>query len=465
MAAERCALVVGVSDYQVFGQLDNPRQDHAAMVKVLLQVGFAVTEMHNPTRQQLEEITRRFSQDNQDAREVVVYYSGHGLQVQGRNYLTGTDSQLEVTKGLEELDRTSLSGEALVMAKEAHVRQSADSGLVALDKVLGHMEGMGKRGAARVVILDCCRNNPLGTKTLAAKSILPPKGGLGRVDAPKGMLIAFAARDGQVALQTEIGQPSLYTKALLSHILTPGLEVEQVFKRTRATVLDLSREEQEPAEYTNLTGNLVFNRSVPGSADGAAAVAAASELPKMKAELDDQRERTGIIGNGAVPPSGAPTLELPERGYFDLEALFSGSAYAHYNSYSKGQILRRAQNIMRQEGHYAGIADGLPGPGTQKALLDWQRRNLVTATGRLDSETLVPMKLIDLPMESQPQEVVRTIGKPSSPRQRSTEGASNPPTPRVAKPKMQLPPAAPSPVKSTELTPEEFLRRARALEN
>ena len=336
LAEERCALVVGVSDYKVFGRLDNPRQDHAEMVKALRNVGFAVTEMHNPTRQQLEEITRRFSEENKTAREVVVYYSGHGLQVQGRNYLTGTDSQLEVTQGLSELDRTSLSGEALLMAKEAHVRQSAESGLVALDKVLGQLETMGQRSAARVVILDCCRDNPLGTKTLSAKSILPPKGGLGRVNAPRGMLIAFAARDGQVALQTEAGKPSLYTTALLTHIQTPGLEVEQVFKRTRATVLDLSREEQEPAEYTNLTGNLVFNRAAPGS-DAGASVAAAAELPQMKAELDERREQTAIADTAVAPPGAQPS-DLPERGYFNLDELFSGSDYGNYDSYSQEQI-------------------------------------------------------------------------------------------------------------------------------
>jgi uncharacterized caspase-like protein len=94
-----------------------------------------VVETHNPTRQRLEDIAREFSTANPDAKEVVFYYSGHGLQVQGRNYLTGIDSTLKVDQGLDELDRTSLKGDALTLAKEAHIRQSAEAGLVPLDRV------------------------------------------------------------------------------------------------------------------------------------------------------------------------------------------------------------------------------------------------------------------------------------------------------------------------------------------
>lgn len=448
-ADERAALVIGVSDYKAFGKLDNPRQDHAEMVRALKALGFSVTDSHNPTLQQIEDITRQFVQSHEDAKEVVFYFSGHGLQVQGRNYLTGIDSSLDVMRGLEELENTSLKGDALIMAKEAHIRQTAESTLAPLDKVLALLDHVGQRGAARVIILDCCRDNPLGSKSLVSKSVLPPKGGLGKVDAPRGMLIAFAAREGKTAAQTELGQPSLYTMALLKHIHTPGLEAEQVFKRTRATVLELSQDEQEPAEYTNLTGNLVFSRSAPGSAASVAVVAAAGELPMLKAGSADQSGKTGADGEG----TGAPPPELPERGYFDLDALFSQSAYAAYNTYSKGQILRRVQNFLRQDGLYAGVVDGLPGRGTQQALLAWQRKNLAMVTGRLESETLGAMKLTGLPQESRPQETVRAAPTQSRPRQRPVPGASAPP------------PAAPAPARPVEMSPDEFLRRARALEN
>lgn len=259
-AAERCALVIGVSDYQSFSPLDNPRQDHAEMVAALSRLNFQVTEKHNARREDILSLAQSFAQQNPDAREVVFYYSGHGLQVQGRNYLTGVDSEMDVQRGLDQLDRTDLKGDALTMAKEAHIRQVAEAGLVSLDVVLGHLERGGRKECARVIILDCCRDNPVGTKSLASKSILASKSGLAKVDAPRGMLIAFAAREGKTAAQTEVGKPSLYTLALLRHIGTPGLEAEQIFKRTRATVLELSQDAQEPAEYTNLTGSLVFNR-------------------------------------------------------------------------------------------------------------------------------------------------------------------------------------------------------------
>lgn len=403
-AASRVALVIGVSDYQVFSRLDNPRQDHAEMVKALKELGYVVLDMHNPTRDQIAKLAQTFSSSHPDAKEVVIYYSGHGMQVQGKNYLTGIDSSLEVEKGLDELDRTSLSGEALVMAKEAHIRQTAEKGLLSLESVLGEIEKMGGAKSARVVILDCCRDNPLGTKTLASKSILQTKGGMAQESA-SGMLIAFAAKAGKTAEQTELGSTSLYTKALLLHIRTPGLEVEQVFKRARATVLELSNGGQEPDEYTNLTGNLVFNPSPSGNDQRDIE----DELQKMKDELErlrrdkDKLTETSPTGiPGAAIPNTAPLPILPARGYFTQSELLSSSRYAGYNSYSKGQVLKAAQVNLKAQGHYTGGADGLAGPGTQKSILNFQQSRGLPVTGILDAPTLQALGIHDMSEVSPP---------------------------------------------------------------
>jgi uncharacterized caspase-like protein len=409
LAAERCALVIGVSDYEVFGKLDNPRQDHAEMVKTLRQLGFEVTERHNPNRQDLAGLVKDFAAAHRDAREAVFYYSGHGLQIQGRNYLTAVDSKMDVEKDLNELDASVLKGDSLLLAKEAHIRQKAEEGLLALDSLLANLDNLGTKNVARVVILDCCRDNPLGTKSLVAKSVLPAKGGLGRIEAPSGMLIAFAAREGKVALQTELGRPSLYT--LLEQLRVPGLEVEQVFKRTRARVREVSNEEQEPAEYTNLTGNLVFNRS-------GAPLSEPPGSPAVPLAVMDQPL-------SSPPAATASPRDLPATGHFTLNEIYRDSPYAAYNDYSQKETLRAAQTKLKQMGHYSGGVDGAMGRGTQRAILDWQRASGLTVTGRLDTESLSALGLTGRALTYPPA---------TKPRPRPRPSVTSPISPKTNKP-------------------------------
>jgi hypothetical protein len=281
-----------------------------------------------------------------------------------------------------------------------------------LDQVLSALEKIGGKDSARVIILDCCRDNPLGTKTLAAKSILPPKGGMGKVDAPRGMLIAFATREGKTAAQTELGRPSLYTLALLKHIGTPGLEAEQVFKRTRATVLELSGEEQEPAEYTNLTGSLVFNPGAAVSTEPQPAPLVMQETAPLPSRLQT-----------TLPQSPAQPDGMPSRGFFSLDELFTPGAYAGYNAYTRSQILKQAQTRLKSAGNYASAVDGLPGKGTQQALEAYQIANQLPRTGKLDDPTLKRLALEGMKQMSPPVSRV----KDTSPSQ-SKSRTSNPET-------------------------------------
>jgi formylglycine-generating enzyme required for sulfatase activity len=258
-AAPRAAFVAGNSDYKVFSKLDNPRQDAAEVAKALTALGFSVTQVDDLSVAELKTKFTAFSAAHPDAKEIVFYFSGHGLQVHGENYLTGTDSTLfDAVKREKELKATLPDERDRTEQLEKETKRDAERSMWSLSSVTGGLEGMGSKEAVRVVILDSCRDNPAGTKT-----VLPSKG-FARVEAPSGMLIAFAAKEGTTAAQTEAGQPSLYTGQLLKFLAEPGLTAEQVFKKTRAAVLKVSDNRQEPREYSSLTGEPIFLTGGPG---------------------------------------------------------------------------------------------------------------------------------------------------------------------------------------------------------
>lgn len=87
---------------------------------------------------------------------------------------------------------------------------------------------------------------------------------------------------------------------------------------------------------------------------------------------------------------------LPERGFFDLDSLFTGGPYAGYNSYSRSHILKQAQTKFKSVGHYTSSADGTPGPGTQRAILAYQQAQHLPLSGRLDTATVQSMGLADI---------------------------------------------------------------------
>lgn len=256
-AAERVALIIGNCNYQHFGKLDNPKQDHDEMTSLLSkELGFTVVEGLNLDTAGFRKAIADFAQKHSGAKEIVFYFSGHGMQVQGENYLTGVDSTLDSPEKAkkEAALANAFDGDSLRQQQEVLIRQEAEKHLVPLSLVLQYIERMGAENAVRVVILDSCRDNPIGTKSALSSK------GLKGVDPPSGMLIAFAAREGRTALQTETGKPSLYTGELLKQMRQPGLPVEQVFKATRAEVVRLSSSQQVPAEYSLLTGDMFFMR-------------------------------------------------------------------------------------------------------------------------------------------------------------------------------------------------------------
>ncbi|MGH6816507.1 MAG: caspase family protein, partial [Hyphomicrobiaceae bacterium] len=228
-AEKRAALVIGNSAYQHTRALPNPKNDAAAIAKLLKDMGFEVTPRIDLDYREMREAIRAFGRTARTADIALVYFAGHGLELGGENYLVPTDATLAQDVDL-------------------------DYEVLTLSSVLNTL-GSGRR--LTLVILDSCRNNPLGDKMAvrsgAARSVTR---GLGRPEPKGNVLVAYSAKHGTLALDGE-GTHSPYAEALLKHMATADLDVRQMFGRVRDHVLDATRQRPDPQEphiYGSLGG-------------------------------------------------------------------------------------------------------------------------------------------------------------------------------------------------------------------
>jgi uncharacterized caspase-like protein len=227
LADKRVALVIGMSKYQQVPRLANPARDADAVAALFKQAGFdTINNQRDLGIVELRRVIREFSETSRDADIAVVYYAGHGIEVDGTNYLVPADAKLVSDFDIE--DET-----------------------VSLDRVLKALEGT-KR--LRLVILDACRDNPFANtmkRSLASRSV---GRGLANIEpAMSDTLIAFAAKAGAVASDGD-GANSPFAMALVKHIAEPGLDLRLAFGRVRDDVLKSTGNRQEPFVYGSLGG-------------------------------------------------------------------------------------------------------------------------------------------------------------------------------------------------------------------
>jgi len=229
-AEKRVALVIGNSAYQHTRVLPNPRNDAEAIAKLLRANGFVdVTLKNDLDYRAMREAMRLFGEAARGADIALIYYGGHGIEVAGENYLIPTDAKL--------LRDADLEYEAVTLASVLSAVSTA------------------KR--LRVVILDACRNNPLGERmALTAGVARSVTRGLARIEPKGDVLVAYAARAGTLALDGA-GRHSPYAEALLKHMMTPGLDVRLMFGKVRDQVLAATRQQQEPYIYGSLSGDVI----------------------------------------------------------------------------------------------------------------------------------------------------------------------------------------------------------------
>jgi TPR repeat protein len=227
-AQERVALVIGNSKYEHAGVLKNPVNDASDMAAALRKLGFQVIEGIDLSGGGMKARIREFSDKLANARVALFYYAGHGLQVDGRNYLVPTDARLKKPSDVE-LDAVDVK------------------------VVLRQMESFER---INLVFLDACRNNPLAetlARSLARGRSITVGKGLAVEQSGIGMLIAFATAPEAEADDGGDDRNSPFTRALLRHIGTPGLDISLMMRRVRGDVIKSTKGKQVPWDHSSLT--------------------------------------------------------------------------------------------------------------------------------------------------------------------------------------------------------------------
>ncbi|MFD3189247.1 caspase family protein [Sedimentitalea sp. HM32M-2] len=310
-AEKRFGLVIGNDLYSDVPPLDKAGADAQAISAALTQQGFDIITVLNADRRQMNRTISSFTERLQPGDTAFVFFAGHGVEIDGENYLLPTD----------------------ILAPASGERDFIKAESIALSALLDRVRATGAR--MTVAIVDACRNNPFQTST--GRSIGGTRG-LGRITAPQGTFVIFSAGAGQLALdeltEDDPARNSVFTRALLPRLTQPGLELREMVAGLRLEVRDLARtvnHQQFPAYYDELLGEFYFART---------AVAA----PAL----------SGPVSDPTISDAPARMVTSPMRADFEL-ARSLGTAEAlrafldSYSNRSDEFTYRMAVQMLRQK--------------------------------------------------------------------------------------------------------------------
>ena len=375
LAEKRVALILGNSAYQNAPPLANPVNDAALIAAKLKAAGFDVVDSrHDLSALETRRALRDFEDNARDADIAVVYYAGHGIEVDGTNYLIPVDAKLE---------------------RDSDVYDEA----LSLDRVLVAVEPARK---LRLVILDACRDNPFARtmkRALASRSI---SSGLAKIEPTSpNTLIAYSAKAGSTA-EDGNGKDSPFTVALAGHLTTPGLDVRKAFGFVRDDVLKATSNRQEPFVYGSLGGDDVALVPAPAAAtaaqaapssqtdarrdyelamqvgsraaleaflaqypDGFYASLARSQLDKIAAEpAKPQPPAPAQVARNDAPTAAPAVPAAPDKNV-NVAALTAGMPPA--------DLARSVQAELRRVGCLTSDTDGNWNPASQRSLSQFNR--------------------------------------------------------------------------------------------
>ena len=216
------ALVIGNGNYSTLSPLSNPINDANDIAAVLEHLGFSVEKVLNGDLEQMEEAALRLKEKLMETSNAFgfFFYAGHGVQYGGENYLIPVNANI---------------------ASENALRTRAMSVQMLLDDLTDAGNGL------NVVVLDACRDNPFGWSRSGSR-------GLTVVNRqPADSIVVYATSAGARASDGE-GRNGLFTSQLINNLATPGIEVNEVFRRTGMNVAELSANQQIPAIYSQFFG-------------------------------------------------------------------------------------------------------------------------------------------------------------------------------------------------------------------
>jgi uncharacterized caspase-like protein len=314
-AEDRVALVFGMAAYQNVTALKNTVNDATALARTLEQIGFRVDVQMDATREEALAALDKFAFEAETADIALIYYAGHGVSVQGTTFLIPVDAKVREAKDI-------------VTAS------------VTMDQMLAAVDGARKMS---ILILDSCRNNPLPEvidlrDPEVAKGLTTGKGGLAAPSPDRGTLVAFAARDGEVALDGQ-GANSPFNIALRDNMVKPNVEIGLLFRQVRDDVLAATGNRQEPATYGSLPGEpfyLTADAATASAEPGLEELAVAWQrvVDADRANLEKSAEAgdtRSIVGLALAKLDRQSTNYAPEEAQALLEkAVAAGDPDAKY---------------------------------------------------------------------------------------------------------------------------------------
>ncbi len=360
---KRIALVIGNGKYLHAGSLPNPVNDATDMAAALKSLGFEVISGTNQSKQQIEGLIRQFGTRLADTKAVgLFFYAGHGISAGGANYIVPVDADIQAE---DEVEYSSVNIN-FVLSKMA----AANNGF-------------------NMVILDACRNNPFARKWRNYRDI-GDKGGLARIDAPTGTLIAYATKPGDVAADGQ-GRNGLYTGALLKQMRLKNLEMGKMFQYVRADVISQSSGKQVPFDESSVVGDFYF-----AGFDASFKAPNYPSLPAMNAApIEKLPSADEVLGEyaRAVGNSKYKTIAtLVQKGKVELEyngQMMSGSIESYSKTPGKSLTIVRFSNGSFSKDVWNGNLGWIGGSstGTKEATpqqADSHLRNDAIAIGDID---------------------------------------------------------------------------------
>jgi hypothetical protein len=316
-ADKRVALVIGNSAYVHATALPNPKNDAADMAGALTRLGFGVIEGYDVTKAELDHLIAAFANELEGAQVGLFFYAGHGLQVDGQNYLVPVDAKLENAWSL-------------------------DFETVEADLVHKTMERAAK---TNLIFLDACRDNPLSrnlARALGTRSASIGRG-LAAVESGEGTLISFSTQPGNVAADGT-GRNSPYASALVNQLSAPRDDLSTILIEVRNQVIRETAHRQVPWEHSALTSRFYF----------VAPVAEPTAAPKATAPLGPSYEQQVELAFwGAVKDS--PNLTIVQT----YLARFPNGTFADQTRRRIGELqaavaqteveLKTAEEVRREE--------------------------------------------------------------------------------------------------------------------
>ncbi len=301
-AGGRVALVVGNAAYEQAGRLANPVNDAADVAAALRAIGFTVIEGSDLGKRALERAVGAFADALAGADVGLFFYAGHGIQVDGRNYLLPVDARLDVP---------------------AKLRLEA----VPMDDVIDIIESQARLS---IVFLDACRNDPFPrTGPSSSRAATAMTRGLAQFDSGRGSFIAFSTAPGAVALDGA-GRNSPFAAALLRHVATPAQSIGDMMIAVRRDVMAETRGTQRPWEQGSLSERFEFvptgGIAAPPPPPQVAALDGASPGNRGRRSLGAQSEIEHLIGSLYLAPDAGDMRATVGRLYGD-PALVYGTSY------------------------------------------------------------------------------------------------------------------------------------------